>query len=197
MKAISFEMRTLTTREKRILVLALIVGVVLLLANGLPAFMSWYQARSDAIAALQIDIEREQRLIADADVWVQRREDAEQSIRELEASLFNAGSVALLTAGIQRQVRQIAAESSLNITSANLAQSRNKDNWILVEQTLSFNTDDQNNVLMFLQRLQDTRPVLKVVGFSMRRNRNLYAGEITVVGFSQSTNAVVAAEQNR
>lgn len=197
MKAISFEMRTLTTREKRILVLALIVGVVLLLANGVPAFMSWYQARSDAIAALQIDIEREQRLIADADVWVQRREDAEQSIRELEASLFNAGSVALLTAGIQRQVRQIAAESSLNITSANLAQSRNKDNWILVEQTLSFNTDDQNNVLMFLQRLQDTRPVLKVVGFSMRRNRNLYAGEITVVGFSQSTNAVVAAEQNR
>lgn len=197
MKAISFEMRTLTTREKRILVLALIVGAVLLLANGLPAFMSWYQARSDAIAALQIDIEREQRLIADADVWVQRREDAEQSIRELEASLFNAGSVALLTAGIQRQVRQIAGESSLNITSANLAQSRNKDNWILVEQTLSFNTDDQNNVLLFLQRLQDTQPVLKVVGFSMRRNRNLYAGEITVVGFSQSTNAVVAAEQNR
>ena len=197
MKRINFGMRTLTRREKRILVLALIVGVVLLVVNGVPALMSWYQARSTAIANLQIEIEREQRLIDDAELWVQRREEAEQSVRELEASLFNAGSVALLTAGIQRQVRQIAGESSLNITSANLAQSRNKDNWILVEQTLSFNTPDQNNVLMFLQRLDNTQPVLKIVGFSMRRNRNLYAGEITVVGFSRTTNAIVAAGQNR
>jgi len=190
-------MRSLTSREKRILMLAAAMAVLMLLAKGVPAVSAWYQNRANTIANLQMEIEREQRLIADAELWAQRREEAEQSVRALEASLFDASSVALLTAGIQRQVRQIAAEARLNITSANLAQSRTKENWILVEQTLAFNTDDQNNVMAFLQRLKSTQPTLKVVGFSMRRNRNAYAGEITVVGFSRTSAPVVVARQNR
>lgn len=189
-------MRTLTAREKRILALALVTALLLLVVNGLPMISGWYQTRSDAIANLQIEIEREQRLISDADLWTQRRQEAEQSVRELEASLFDAGSIALLTAGIQRQVRQIATETALTITSANLAESRTTGNWILVEQTLAFTTEDQNNTLIFLQRLKDTQPTLKVTGFSMRRNRNIYAGEITVVGFSRTSAPVVAARQN-
>lgn len=189
--------RTLTTREKRILTLALAMALVLLVVNGFPILSAWFQSRSDMIATLQTDIEREQRLINDADLWVQRRQDAEQSVRTLEGSLFDAGSVALLTAGIQRQVRQIAAETALTITSANLAESLTTGNWILVEQTLSFTTAEQNNALIFLQRIKDTQPALKTTAFSMRRNRNLYAGEITVVGFSRTATTVVAARHNQ
>lgn len=188
--------RALTAREKRILSLAVAVALLMMIVNGFPALSTWFQTRANTIENLRADIEREQRLIDDAELWVQRRNEAEQSVRMLESSLFEATSVALLTAGIQRQVRQIAAETSLTITSANLAESRTTADWILVEQTLSFTTADQNNVLIFLQRIRDTEPALKMTGFSMRRNRNVYAGEVTVTGFSRAASSVAGARQN-
>ena len=187
--------RSLSAREKLILRLALLVGVVMLLSNGLPAISAFYQSRNAQIETLAGDIEREQRLIDDAALWQQRSEAAQQQVRSLDSSLFTAGSVALLTAAIQRQVRQIAEETGLTINSANLAESQQSGDWVLVEQAMSFSTSDQNNTLVFMQRLADTQPVLKVTRFSMRPNRNQYIGEITVVGFSRAVGQVTAVRQ--
>lgn len=187
--------RHLTAREKLILRLALLVAVIMLLVNGIPAATGIYQAKAIEIESLRAEIEREQRLIDDAELWQQRSTAAQQQVRTLDNSLFTGGSVALLTAAIQRQVRQIAAETGLNINSANLAESQQSGDWVLVEQGLSFSTTDQNNTLLFMQRLADTQPVLKVTRFSMRRNRDQYIGDMTVVGFSRSGAQVTAARQ--
>lgn len=100
----------------------------------------------------------------------------------------------VLAANIQRRVRQIAQKSGVTITSSSLAESRESDGWLLVEQTLSFNLDNQSNTMDFLSRLDASEPWLAVSYFSMRRSRNLYSGDITVVGFSRDPDTASAGD---
>ncbi len=179
--------RPLLQREKRILGLAAFVAVVFLLTNGVPALLDVFRSRNLQIENLRADIDREQRLIDGADDWAQRRADAEQRLSDIESSLFTAGSAALLAAAIQRQAREIGAENGLTITSVSLAESNISEDWLMVEQTMSFALGDQNSLLRFLNGLKQSQPFLGVSSLDLRRNRNQYIGEITVVGFSRLT----------
>jgi len=99
--------------------------------------------------------------------------------------LFQESSTALISASMQRLVRDLASEQGISITSTKLAESMETDGWLLVEQELSLITDNQQNLLQLLRSLDTATPWLGVSSFSIRRNRNQYAGTLTVVGFSQ------------
>lgn len=188
-------LRTLTSREKIILRLALVLALVIGLSYAVPVIREQYNERAQSIERLRLDIAREQRLQDDAELWQQRREDIDQQLQSLDAQLFTGNgdapgalpTVPVLAANIQRRVRQIAQESGVTITSSSLAESLETDGWLLVEQTLSFNLDNQSDTMDFLARLDASEPWLAVSYFSMRRNRNMYSGDITVVGFSRDT----------
>ncbi len=185
-------LRTLTSREKIILRLALVLALVICLSYGAPLAREHYNERAQTIERLRLDIEREQRLQDDAELWQQRRQDIDQQLQTLDAQLFTGNGTALptvpvLAANIQRRVRQIAQESGVTITSSSLAESRETDDWLLVEQTLSFNLTNQSDTMDFLALLDASEPRLAISYFSMRRNRNMYSGDITVVGFSRDT----------
>jgi len=177
--------RQLTSREKNILRLALLFLLLMLLSNGVPALRAVYAERSAVIEQLRDDIAREQRLIEDEELWEQRREQIHSQMQDMEAQVFQSGTVPMLTANIQRLVRQYAGESGITITSTRLAESRQSDGWLVVEQSMSFALDNQSNTLGFLNRLESSRPYLGVTSFNMRHNRNQYTGDITVVGFSR------------
>lgn len=193
-------LRSLTPREKNILRVALVLALLIGLSNGIPVISDIYQARAERIERLRLDIAREQRLLADTEQWQQRRQQIEQQLQSLDARLFTGNddtpgarpTVPVLAANIQRRVRQIAQETGVTITSTSLAESRETDDWLLVEQTLSFNLDNQTHTLAFLQQLDESRPWLAVSYFSLRRARNMYSGEITVVGFSRANAATPA-----
>jgi hypothetical protein len=182
--------RPLETREKRILGLALLVAVIFLLTNGLPALLSLYDSRSQQLEGLRADIDREQRLISSAADWSQRRADVEQRLPQLELGLFLADSSALLAAAIQRQAREIGADNGVIITSVSLAEISIAGEWLMVEQTMSFALGDQNSTLRFLNALKQSQPFLGVSRFDLRGNRSQYIGEITVVGFSRIPTSV-------
>jgi hypothetical protein len=179
------------TREKRILGLALFVAVIFLLTNGFPAILDIYRSRDLQVQTLRTDIDREQRLIDGADDWAQRRIDAELRLTALESNLFVAGNSALLAAAIQRQTREIGLENDITITSVSLAESNTAADWLMVEQTMSLALVDQNSMLRFLNSLRQSQPFLGISRFDLRRNRNQYIGEITVVGFSRVTTNTV------
>lgn len=181
--------RSMTRREKNILLLALAVGVVFLASQGLPAVRSLHAERAAIIEQIRIDIERERRLIEDAAVWRERSAAIETQLQELGAQLLQGESVPLISANIQRIVRDHATQSGIVVTSTRLAESMEADDWLLVQQELSLQTDSQSNLMRFLQRLQESRPWLGVTNFSVRRNRNQYAGTITVMGFSRTQQA--------
>lgn len=186
--------RPLLSREKRILGLAGFVAVIFLLTNGVPALLDTYRSRNVQLENLRADIEREQRLIDSAEDWAQRRANVEQRLSEVEASLFPVGSAALLAAAIQRQAREIGAENGVTITSVSLAESSLSNDWLMVEQTMSFALGDQNSLLRFLNGLKHSQPFLGISRFDLRRNRNQYIGEITVVGFSRLTSSTPAED---
>lgn len=191
--------RALTSREKIILRLALVLALIIGLSYAVPVVRESYNERAQTIERLRLDIARERRLQDDAELWQQRRMDIDQQLQDLDAQLFNGNgggqgampTVPVLAANIQRRVRQVAQESGVTITSSSLAESRETDGWLLVEQTLSFNLDNQSNTMDFLARLDASDPWLAISYFSMRRNRNMYSGDLTVVGFSRDpgTNA--------
>lgn len=184
----------MTKREKNIVMLAAVVGVVFVLTQGLPSLKNIYGTRSEAIAQLQTDILREQSLIEDAQLWSERREDAQLRGNDLGARLFQETSIPLISANIQRLVREYANEAEVNITSTKLAESMSADGWLLVEQELSILTDNQAKVMALLSSIETSDPLLGVSTFSIRRNRNQYAGTITVVGFSRTNDANEAAD---
>jgi len=138
----------------------------------------------------------------DTDLWQQRRQEIDQQLQNLEARLFTGNAnttgslptVPVLAANIQRLVRQIAQDTGITITSTSLAESMEADGWLLVEQTLAFNLDNQSNTLDFLARLDASEPWLAVNYFSMSRGRNMFSGEITVVGFSRETQPNTAGD---
>ena len=176
----------MTKREKNILQLAALVGVVFLLTQGLPSIRAAYQSRAEQQAQLQLEIEREQRLIEDAAQWSERRAEVEARGNDLSDRLFQESSIPLISATMQRLLRDYATQSDINVTSTKLAESSSTDGWLLVQQELSILTSNQSNILRFLERVETSRPMLAVSTFSIRRNRNQYAGTITVVGFSKS-----------
>jgi hypothetical protein len=187
--------RQLTSREKNILRLALVFVVLMILSNGVPALRELYAERSATIQQLRDEIAREQRLIQDEGLWDQRREDIQSQIEDLQAQVFQTGTVPMLTANIQRLVRQYANESGVTIISTRLAESEESDGWLKVKQSMSFALDNQSNTLGFLNSFETSRPYLGVTSFSMRHNRNQYTGDITVVGFSRASSTMSAGAQ--
>jgi hypothetical protein len=196
------EIRSLTSREKNILRLAVLLALVIGLSNGIPVVRDIYNERTQTIEELRNEIAREQRLLENTELWQQRRRDIDQQLNSLNTRLFAGNgstqattpTVPVLAANIQRLVRQHAQETGVTITSTSLAESRTTQGWLLVEQTLSFNLDNQRHTIDFLARLDASEPWLAVSYFSMKRNRNMYSGEITVVGFSRGSTATAAGD---
>jgi hypothetical protein len=184
----------MTKREKTIVMLAGLVGAVFVLTQGLPSLKNIYSARSEAISQLRTDVQRQQTLIDDAELWRERREDAQLRSDDLGARLFQETSIPLISANVQRLVREYATEAGVSITSTKLAESMSADGWLLVEQELSILTDNQANVLALLTSIESSDPLLGISTFSARRNRNQYAGTITVVAFSRTQVANAAAD---
>jgi uncharacterized protein YecA (UPF0149 family) len=184
----------MTKREKNILILAALVGVVFILTQVLPGIKRLYDERSDAISQMQTDIQREERLIEEAPLWRERREEVQLRGDDLDARLFQEASIPLISANIQRLVREYANEADVSITSTKLAESMSANGWLLVEQELSILTDNQSKIMALLSSIETSDPLLGISAFSVRRNRNQYAGTITVVGFSRASTGNGAAD---
>lgn len=177
---------TRTAREKRILLLGAVVALVFVLSTVVPGLRDMHQQRAVVIENLRMDIEREQRLIEDEDIWHQRRQEIEARREDLATQVFQTATVPLLSANIQRLVRDHASATGISITATRLAESLSADGWLLVEQSLSFTLGDQGSLPRFIELIDQSQPWLGVSSFSMRHNRNMYSGDITVVGFARN-----------
>lgn len=178
-------LQQLSARERNILLLALVLGILLVLSRGVPALRGIYVERAMQIEQLRDAIVREQRLIDDTQLWHERRMNIDADTDSLEAQLFTGTSSPMVAAAIQRLVRQYAADAGITIVSARLAEPQESGDWLMVAQSLSFTLTDQSATLQFLERLEQSSPYLGVTQFTMRRARSQYAGDITVTGFSR------------
>lgn len=183
-----------TKRERNILMLAGLVGVVFVITQIVPALQGMYQDRSDSIEDVLLAIDREERLIEDSIEWRERRIDAQVQQADMESQIFTGDTVPLIEAAISRDLAQHARDSGLTVASTRLAERLESDEWLLISQEISFRTADAGNTVVFLERLENSVPRLRVRDYSFDRNRNQYSGTITVVGFARGTNSQAEAD---
>ncbi|MGH8467236.1 MAG: hypothetical protein ACRER5_24095, partial [Pseudomonas sp.] len=124
----------MTKRERNILFLALAVGVVFLATQALPMVSAIYADRAANIDNIRLDIERERRLVETAERWQQQRMETEQRRSELGTQVFEGSAVPLISANIQRMVRDHANDNGIAVTSTRLSESLQSEGWLLVQQ---------------------------------------------------------------
>ena len=187
----------ISSREKNILMLAALVALIFFVSSVGPTISAKYRERAENIDGVSLDIEREQRLIADTDVWRERALAAQQAQAELELQVFEGGTIPVIEANIQRELSADARESGITVISTRLAERLEADAWVLISQEMSFNTSNAANTIAFLQKLEESEPRLRVIDFSISRSRNQYSGSITVVGFARNPDTLFESAEVR
>ncbi|GGG59371.1 hypothetical protein GCM10011403_15930 [Pseudohongiella nitratireducens] len=178
----------LSRREQNIMKVAALVAILFLLSQGVPGLRQYYSEGQREISQLRDAIARETRLIEETDRWLGRQQELNTIRPTMDDQIFSGDNAPLIAAAIQRQVREIASEYGINITANRLAEAEQGAGWLRVNQGLSFSLTDQNALLPFFEALEAGSPYLGVSAFSLRRTRNQYTGEMTVVGFSPMDN---------
>ncbi|MFT4888447.1 MAG: hypothetical protein ACI8V0_002682 [Pseudohongiellaceae bacterium] len=178
----------ISTREKNILILAGLVALIFLATNLSPRISGFYDQRQNNVENVLLEIAREKRLIEETETWKERRISVEESQAEFERQIFNGDTIPVIEASIQTELSKMAEDSDITVNSTRLAESIATDSWLMISQEMSFRTNDAGNTVIFLKKLRESEPRLRVTEFSINRSRNQYNGSITVVGFSRSAN---------
>jgi hypothetical protein len=124
-------------------------------------------------------------LIEMQDYWMEQEVLKQAEVADLESWIFEGANANLIGNSVQRTLRQAADQSGVIVRETRVAQYSNAGDWLMVSQEMSF-TLDQNQILPFLNALQQTRPRLHIAAFTVARNRRQFTGNITVVGFSRT-----------
>ena len=176
----------MSAREKRVVMLAALVALVLVVTNLFPALQRIYDSRQQNIESLELDLAREERLTENTAQWRERRIAAETRRDELAAQTFSGATVPVIEANIQRALSQHARDAGITVSSTRLADRLETAGWILISQEMSFRTSDAGNTVEFLRQLETSSPRLHVTHFNLSHTRTQYNGAITVVGFARS-----------
>ena len=102
----------------------------------------------------------------------------------LESWVFTGQDQNLIGSGVQRSLRQVVEEAGVLPRSYSTPRYTELDGWLMVSQEMDF-VIDQEKILPFLDKLEQSRPRLHVTEFSINRNRRQFLGSITVTGFSK------------
>lgn len=187
----------LSKRERNILIMAAVVGLMFLASSVLPAVRNVYRERAAAIENQELAIERERRLVEETVRWRDRRIESETMQAELETLIFSGNTIPVIEANIQRELTLYARDSGISVTSTRLAERLETEGWFLISQEMDFRTTDAANTINFLDKLDQSAPRLWLTGFSLDRTRNIYNGSITVVGFARSDGLQITANTGR
>ncbi len=173
------------SKEKKLIGLAGIIFLVVVVVRVIPLLMDSYDEGLDEIDFLEQRIERLRFLVEEAHFIVDEEAEKRAEVAVLEDWVFTGQDSNLIGTSVQRQLRQAVEEADVTPRSYNTPRIAETRGWILVTQEMDF-VIEQENILKFLELLENSRPKLHVTEFSINRNRRQYTGSITVTGFSKT-----------
>ena len=173
------------SKEKKLIGLAGIIFLVVVVVRVIPLLMDSYDEGLDEIDFLEQRIERLRFLVEEAPFIVDEEAEKRTEVAVLEDWVFTGQDSNLIGTSVQRQLRQAVEEADVTPRSYNTPRIAETRGWILVTQEMDF-VIEQENILKFLELLENSRPKLHVTEFSINRNRRQYTGSITVTGFSKT-----------
>lgn len=173
------------SNEQKLLLLFGALAALVLVVRVLPLAYDYYRDGRNEIAALEDRAERYRTLIEEEAQWQERALLKQAELAELEGAIFQAGNPNLIGSRVQTALRQAAEQAGVSPRETRVAQYNYAGNWLMVSQEMSF-TLEQNQILPFLNAIEQLRPRLHVAAFNVARSpRRGFSGNITVVGFSR------------
>ena len=170
--------------ERKLLLLAAILFVLVLVVRILPWAYGEYRDGREQVALLEARVTRYQELIRDTAHWQARAAEQQARADAMQGWVFAGSSASLIGSSVQRALRQIAGQTGVSIRETTVARYGNSGEWLTVNQELDF-TLDQAEILPFLAALEQARPRLHITRFSITHNRRQYLGRVQVVAFGR------------
>ncbi len=175
----------MNNKEKKLLTIFLFFMVAVIVVRIVPAVFSIYEENEKELSILSAKAQRTIKLIDDRMFWNNKHKEVKDRIKILRSQVFSGDTPSLIGASVQRALKQSAEYAGITEDSMSLPEFSDIQGWLLVTQEMSFKTNDQGAILVFLQRLKESRPSLNIAEFSLRSNRRRLTGKVTVVAFSR------------
>ncbi len=179
--------------EKNLLMLFGALFLLVLLVRVLPMAVNYYRSGREEIALLKEREARYRSLIVDTAQWQQREQLKSAEVTDMQTWIFPGSDPNLVSSSIQRSLRQLMAESGVELREAGVARYSYVGKWLMVEQDMSFALN-QPAILPFLRALDASRPRLQISAISIARNRKQFTGSLTVVGFARTAKGEAGAK---
>ena len=173
------------SKEKKLVGLAAILFLLVVIVRVIPLLKDSYDEGLDEMEFLEQRIGRLRVLVEEAPFIVDEEIAKREEVAAMEGWVFTGQNSNLIGTSVQRQLRQAVEEAAVLPRSYNTPRIAETDGWILVKQEMDF-VIEQENILKFLDLLENARPKLHVTEFSINRNRRQYTGSVTVTGFSKT-----------
>ena len=185
----------MTTKEKRLLRIALVIFVGYILPFQLvPVVLKLYRDYQTTIENLTQQIEREIELGKRAEYWETENRRVKQEQEKIEAGLLAGRTRELVGARMQGLIKQLAQEAGITFRTLEPPDtSFNSGEWVLVIQSMQFEANS-GTLMAFLQALANAKENLKGVSLEVRSYRDRLNGTIKVTGFSRISTPVESEE---
>lgn len=171
----------MTSKEKKLLLIFLLLLAVGVIAKGIPFVYQQYQQRKQAISLTQQKIARLQALIKKQIFWQQEYDKAIKQQQFHQSRLFHGGSNELVAARIQSQIKELAKQAGIQIESIRQAEFQQAENWLLISLSVNFKAAS-DNFIRFLTLLKKHPKKISVKSLAIRSYRNQINGSFTLVG---------------
>lgn len=173
------------SKEKKLAGLAAILFLTVVIVRVIPLLKDSYDDGLAEIDFLEQRIARLRMLVEEAPFIKDEEALKREQVAALETLIFTGQDQNLIGNSVQLQLRQAVAEAGVQARSYNTPRLSETDGWLLISQEMDF-TIEQDNILQFLELLENSRPRLHIAEFSINRNRRQFTGSITLTGFSKT-----------
>lgn len=172
------------SNEKKIIGLAVVLFLAVIIVRVIPLLRDTYSEGLEEIAFMEQQIDRLRMLVEEAPFIKDEEALKKVEMATLEDWLFTGQDASLIGTSVQQQLRQAVDEAGISPRGYDTPRIGEMDGWLVVTQEMQF-TINQEDILPFIEMLENSRPRLHVTEFSINRNRRQFTGSITVTGFSK------------
>jgi hypothetical protein len=173
------------SKEKKLVALLGVLALLVIIVRGIPFMRDSYQEDLNEIEFLEQRIQRMRLLVEEAPFIKDEEALKRVEMAALESWIFTGQDPNLIASSMQRQLRQAVEEAGVSARSYSTPRFSQAEGWLVVSQEMDF-VIEQENMLRFLELLENSRPKLHVTEFSINRNRRQFLGSITVTGFNKT-----------
>lgn len=171
-------------KEKKLLLVFLAILAVGLVAQGIPFAIKYHQAGVDEIEEIRAKRARLKKLYENQTYWKEEYAKNSNKEKKLKKQLFEGQSPELIAGRVQGRLKTLARQSGIKVDSMSLADFQEMDDWLLIDQTMSFKSSSEN-IVKLLESIKRSVPTLIVHDVQIRSYRKTLNCTLKVIGFSR------------